>query len=1056
MMDALIKWSINNRYLVVGVAVIFTVFGLYISVNVPIDVFPDLTAPTVAVLTEAPGMSPSEVENLVTFPLETALNGAPGVRRVRSASMPSFSVIWTEFEWGEEMNVARQIVTERVTLAASEMPEGVAPPILAPPTSLMGEIQLVALQSETLPLAEVQNYAETVLRRRLLAVPGIAQITTVGSGDRQYQVWLKPERLAAHQLTASDVSTALQENNVSTPAGFLAENGTEYLVTGQGRLHSLDEIRGVVIAARDNIPVTVGDVAEVRLAAAPARGTGAANGKPAVLLFIQRQPQANTLALDGLLETVFAEEAMRLPEGMTLDTELMKQADFIRTAVHNVAVAIRDGALLVIIVMVMFLLSGRAVIITLTALPISLITAVLAIHFFGGTINTMTLGGLAIAIGSLMDDAVIDVENTVRRLRLNTQLPPESQRNPLRVVYDGSVEIRSAIVFATVIITVVFLPLYALGSVEGRLLRPLGTAYIVSIFASRLVALTLTPALEGLLLPGSRAIKTGIEPRIAAKVRTGYGALLRPILRHPWLVSVPSAALFLVAMAAFTLMGQAFLPEFNEGALNLITNTLPGTSLEESDAIGKRVDQIIMETPEITSVARKTGRGELDEHAQGVEGTEFEATYVLEERSKAEMLADIRSRLATVPGINYSIGGPISHRIDHMLSGARAGIAIKFTGEDLYTLRELAQEAQALIADIPGVTDLAVEPQTDVPEIGIRFDRNSLARNGVSFTEAGTTLRAALYGAPVTRIYEGRNTYELALRIEDDTVNSVATLENLPLRSDTGAIVPLGAVAAIERRSGPNVISRDQVQRKIFVTCNPAGRDVASVVADIRAQVDPLVAGKTGYTVHYGGQFESAAAASKRLLMMGGAVALGVFALLFMAFRNVRDALFVMTSLPLALIGGVAAVFLMGGVLSVASIIGFISVFGVAARNGIMLINHIRNLQLREGVTDFTEAVWRGAVERVIPVVMTAVSTGLALIPLAMAHESPGNEIQSPMAVVIIGGLFSATLLNMLVVPALYLRLGRPAKKEDDTSGISLKLAALEMVGSASASPTLQ
>ncbi|MCK5862761.1 MAG: efflux RND transporter permease subunit, partial [Candidatus Hydrogenedentes bacterium] len=807
----------------------------------------------------------------------------------------------------------------------------------------------------------------------------------------------------------------------------------------QGRLRSLEEISDVIICARDGIPISVGDIAEILLGAAPARGTGSANGKPAVLLFIQRQPQANTLALDGLLKKVFDEEETRLPKGMTLNTELMKQADFIRTAVRNVARSIRDGAILVLIVMILFLLSGRAVLITLTTLPISLIAAVLTIHFFGGTINTMTLGGLAIAIGSLMDDAVIDVENTVRRLRLNAQLPLAARRNPLRVCYEASVEIRSAIVFATVIITVVFLPLYALGNIEGRLLRPLGTAYIVSIFASLFVALTLTPALEGLLLPKSRAIQKGIEPGIAAKLRSAYGKLLRPVLRHPWLVSLPAAALFLAAAGAFSLMGQAFLPEFNEGAINVITNTLPGTSLAESDAIGRRVEQIIMDIPEITSVARKTGRGELDEHAQGVEGTEIEATYILEGRSKAEMLADIRTHLAAVPGINYGIGGPISHRIDHMLSGARSGIAIKFSGDDLYTLRELAQETKALIADIPGVADLAVEPQTDVPEIAIRFDRKNLARNNISFTEAGITLRAAFYGAPVTRIYEGRNTYEMVLRIKEDGGKRNTQIENLSLRSESGALVPLNAVAAIERRSGPNVISRDQVQRKIFVTCNPAGRDVASVVADIRAKVDPLVSQKTGYTVHYGGQFESAAAASKRLLLMSSVVALGVFALLFMAFRNVRDALFVMTSLPLALIGGVAAVFLMGGVLSVASIIGFISVFGVAARNGIMLINHIRNLQLHEGVSNFTEAVWRGAVERVVPVVMTAFSTGLALVPLALAHEEPGNEIQSPMAVVIIGGLLSATLLNMLVVPALYLRFGRPAKADNPIPEITVQ-----------------
>lgn len=1031
MMDQLILWSVNNRYLVAGIALVFSLFGIYVCTTVPIDVFPDLTAPTVAVLTEAPGFSPSEVENLVTYPLETSLNGAPGVRRVRSASMPGFSVVWTEFEWGEAMHTARQIVAERVTLAASDLPEGVSPPILAPPTSLMGEIQLAALQSDVRPLSDVQNYAETVLKRRLLAVPGIAQVTTVGSGDRQYQVWMKPGRLAAYSITAGEVAEALSVNNANVPAGIIAEGGSEYLVTGLGRLHTFSDIEDVVVTTRDGVPIRVGDLAEVRLGASPGRGTGSANGKPAVLLFIQRQPQANTLTLDRVLEQVFAEEAARLPEGITLDTHLMKQADFIRTAVRNVAVAIRDGAILMIIIMALFLMSGRAMFISLTALPISLISAVMVIHLFGGTINTMTLGGLAIAVGSLMDDAVIDVENTVRRLRENSLRPVDTRRNPLLVVFQGSSEVRSAIVFATVIITVVFLPLYTLGNVEGRLLRPLGTAYIVSIFASLLVALTLTPALEGLLLPNSRAVRRGLEPGLAARVRRYYGALLHPVLRHPWLISMPILVVFMVSVAAFTLMGRAFLPDFNEGALNLITNTLPGTSLEESDRIGQWVERLLMETPEITSVARKTGRGELDEHAQGVEGSEIEATYVLKDRTKADMLADIRGRLAAVPGINVGIGGPISHRIDHMLSGARSGIAIKFSGEDLYVLRALAEEARGLIAEIPGVADLAVEPQTDVPEISVRMDRKRLARTGVPFEEAGLTLRAALFGAPVTRIYEGRNAYDLVLRMDEDALDTLGGLERLPLRSGTGALIPLGEVAAISRGSGPNVISRDQVQRKIFVTCNPAGRDVASVVADIRGKIDPLLVDHPGYAVHYGGQFESAAAASRRLLASGAVVVFGVFALLCMAFRNMRDAVFVMTSLPLALIGGVAAVFLMGGVLSVASIIGFISVFGVAARNGIMLINHIRHLQIKEGVTEFAEAVWRGAVERVVPVLMTAFSTGLALVPLVVAHEAPGNEIQSPMAVVIIGGLLSATVLNMVLVPTLYLRFGRPVAPEE-------------------------
>ncbi|MGI6139452.1 MAG: efflux RND transporter permease subunit [Candidatus Hydrogenedentales bacterium] len=1038
MMDKLILRSVENRYLVITAALLFSIFGIYVSTTVPVDVFPDLTAPTVVVLTEALGFSPSEVENLVTFPLETALNGAPGVRRVRSASMPGYSVVWAEFEWSEQMNTARQIVAERVAIATVDMPDGVMPPILAPPTSLMGEIQLIALQSETLPLLELRNYTETVLSRRLLAVPGIAQVTVVGGGERQYQVWLKPERLAAHGITVAEVAEVLNEVNANTPAGVINDGGTEYLVTGMGRFKTIADIESVVIATRDGTAIKLRDMAEVRIGEAFSRGTGSANGQSAVLMFIQRQPQANTLALDRLLEQTYAEEAARLPEGMILVTDLMRQADFIRTAISNVAKAIRDGAILMIIIMILFLFNVRALVISLTALPLSIIAAVLVIYFFGGTINTMTLGGLAIAIGSLMDDAVIDVENTVRRLRQNKALPKEKQRAPLRVVYEASSEVRSAIVSATVIITVVFLPLYTLTDVEGRLLRPLGTAYIVSIFASLLVALTLTPALEALLLPKSRAILSEKEPGIAVAVRRGYGALLRPVMRHPWIVSLPIVAAFIIAVGSFFFMGRAFLPDFNEGALNVVMNTLPGTSLEESDRIGSLVEKMLLETDEVTSVARKTGRGELDEHAQGIEGSEMEATYTLKDRSKEEMLADIRARLGKVPGITFGLGGPIAHRIDHMLSGARAGIAIKISGDDLHILRDLAEEAEVLIKQIPGVTDVAVEPQTEVPELRVYLDRERLSRNRVSFVEAGLTLRAALYGAPVSRVYEGRNAYDLVLRMQDKATDSVAALEQLPLRTDTGALVPLGAVSVVSRESGPNIISRDQVQRKIFVVCNPAGRDVASVLADIRAAVDPLLKNKSGYSVHYGGQFESAAAASQRLLLSGLLIFAIIFAILGMTFRNLLDAAFVMASLPLALIGGVAAVFLLGGVLSIASIIGFISVFGVAARNGIMLINHIRHLQQEEGVTEFREAVWRGSVERVIPVLMTAISTGLALVPLVIARNAPGNEIQSPMAVVIIGGLLSATILNMIIVPALYFRFGRPVTKKDGMETLPL------------------
>ncbi len=1030
MMDKIIQFSIDNRLMVTLAALAFACAGGYVCTTVPVDVFPDLTAPTVVVLTEAAGMVPAEVENLATFPLETALNGAPGVRRVRSASMPGFSVVWAEFDWGAGMNEARQVVAERVAAAAADLPPEVSRPVLAPPSSIMGEIQLVALQSETHSRAALRDHADTVLRRRLQAVPGVAQVGVVGGDVRQFQAVADPARLAALDMTLGEVAEALRAENRNAAAGVIPGGGVEYQVTGLGRVRGVEDIAGVVAGVRGGVPVRVGDVAEVREGAEPVRGDGSANGRPAVLMYIQRQPDANTLALDGLLRVVLAEESARLPEGMILDTSLFRQADFIRTAVRNVAVALRDGSLLVALIMVAFLANARALLVTLVALPLSMIAAVLVIHRTGGTLNTMTLGGLAVAVGSLVDDAVIDVENIVRRLRENGARPPAERLSALRVVYLASAEVRAPIVFATCIIAVVFLPVYTLSGVEGRLLRPLSTAYIVSVFASLAVAIVLTPALSAWLLPGARSAREGREPRLAGWVRRGYTALLRPTMNRPWLVCAPAALLTAGACALLPLMGRSFLPEFNEGALNVVMSTLPGTSLEESSRLALLAEKTLLAQPGVVSVARKTGRGELDEHAQGAEGSEFEATFVLPEgMGKEALLSSLRRDLSKIPGAVFGMGGPISHRIDHILSGARAAIAVKISGPDLHTLRNLASRARAAMEAVPGVADLAVEPQADVPLVEVKFRRDALARNGVAFSEAETALRAAVHGAEVSRVHEGANTYGLAVRLDTPAARDPAALAALPLRSSGGATVPLGDVADIVRATGPNIITRDQVQRKIFITCNTAGRDVASLAAEIRERVDPLLAGAPGYTVSYGGQFESAARASRMLLLAGAATLAGVFLLLCAAFRSVRDALFVLLGLPLAVVGGVAGVYGTGGVLSLASIIGFISVFGVAARNGIMLIRHIRHLQEEEGVADFREAVLRGAGERVVPILMTALSTGLALVPLALHGDLPGNELQTPMAVVILSGLFSATLLNLAVAPALYARFGRPARR---------------------------
>ncbi|MCO5170667.1 MAG: efflux RND transporter permease subunit [Planctomycetes bacterium] len=1028
MIDALIRFSLRQRAAVLLLAALLMAVGAYVARAMPVDVFPDLTAPTVSVITEARGMAPTEVEAQVTFPIESALNGAAGVRRVRSATAVGISVVWVEFDWGTDIALARQTVAERLALAAAALPDGIERPALAPTSSIMGEILFLAITSDRHDMATVRTTAETAVRRRLLAVPGVSQVTPIGGDVKQYQVVVAPARLRAYGVSLADVAGALRASNENVSAGFLPEGGQELLITGLGRFQSLEDIAATVVAARPGAPVRVADVAHVQTGAAPKRGEGSANARPAVILGVQKQPGANTLVLTAALDEVLDDIAARLPEGMAIDRDVFRQAGFIATAVRNVELALRDGALLVVLVVVLFLGNLRATLVTLTAIPLSLVAAVLVLSGLGATINTMTLGGMAIAVGALVDDAIIDVENVFRRLRENGAAPPAARRPALDVVLSASVEIRGSIVFATLIIVLVFLPVFFLPGVEGRLLRPLGVAYVVALGASLLVAVTVTPALCALLLPRSKAVQDGREPRVVSWLRRRYAPLLRAVLGRPWHVATPALLAFVIAAAGATRLGRAFLPEFNEGALTISAVTLPGTSLQESDALGRMVEHALLDQPEVTSVARRTGRAELDEHAQGVEAAELDVSFSLKDRTKDELLAGLRAALSTVPGVSVTIGQPISHRIDHMLSGTRANVAVKLFGDDLYRLRALAERARAAMSGVRGVVDLSVEQQADVPTLLVRMDRPAMARHGLRVEDVGHALEASLQGLPVTRLLEGRASYDVVVRV---TAESGAwrsdTLGDLPLDAPSGAKVPLRAVAALTPSTGPNLISREDVERKFVVMCNVSGRDVASVVDDVRALVDPIVAGATGYRVEYGGQFEAAEDAGRLLALLGLAVVLGIGLVLHLALGSARDALLVMLNLPLALIGGVAAVWLTGGVLSVASLIGFITVFGIAARNGIMLVTHVRHLQLEEGVTSLHEAVERGAHERVAPILMTALSAGLALVPLALAAHEPGNEIQSPMAVVILGGLFTSTALNMLVVPAIYLRLGRPA-----------------------------
>jgi CzcA family heavy metal efflux pump len=965
------------------------------------------------------------MEALVTFPIESAINGAPGVRRVRSATAVGVAVIWVEFDWGQEIYRARQTVNEKLSLVAETLPSNVNAPFLAPISSIMGEILFITLESDRHSSMELRTVADTVLRRRILAVPGVAQVVPTGGDQKQYQVLISPTRLRQYAISLDDVENALERGSQNVSAGFRVAGGQEYLIQGVGRVSSEEAIGSVAVGERDGRPIYVRDVAEVQVGAALKRGAGSHNAEPAVVLGIQKQPGANTLELTQRLDDTLDELQKSLPEGMVIDKQVFRQADFIERSLENLTHALRDGAILVVIVVVLFLMNVRAAAITLLAIPISLLTAVMTMNWFGFTINSMSLGGLAIAIGELVDDAIIDVENVMRRLRENS-LKPESERLPaMEVIYRASTEIRGSVVFATLIVVLVFLPLFALTSVEGRLLAPLGFAYVVSLTASLVVALTVTPALCSFLLPNARSVLRGHEPWLVTRLRRAYRPVLQWSLRYPLGVIVPSV--LLVGLAAFGLSqaGRAFLPEFNEGTLTVSAVTLPGTSLADSDNLGRGLERILLSIPEVVSTARRTGRAELDEHVQGVESSELDVTLKMKDRSKAEVLEEIRERVTLLPGMNVTIGQPISHRIDHMLSGTRANVAVKVFGDDLTQLRSLARQMESAMRTVDGVVDLSIEQQTDIPTVRVKARPEDAARYGLQPGEVAEKVQTAFVGTEVNRILEGQISFPLVVRYPTQEMNDLATIGNTLIDSPSGAKVPLEAVADIVEDRSPNFISREGVQRKIVVQCNVAGRDLLSVVNEIEAAVARNVSLPQGYRVEYGGQFESEAEASRRLLILGGGVILAILLVLATAFHSTRDALIIMLNLPLALVGGVAGVYFAGGILSVASIIGFITLFGIATRNGIMLVAHIRHLQQEEGVTDLREAVALGATERLAPILMTALAAGLALIPIAAGMGKPGSEIQAPMAMVILFGLLTSTALNMLVVPAVYLAAGR-------------------------------
>jgi copper/silver efflux system protein len=1043
MLNKLIALSLRNRVVVLAVAALMLAGGAWTAWRMPVDVFPDLTAPTVTVLTEAHGMAPEEVEALVSFPIETAVNGATGVRRVRSSTAQGISVVWVEFDWGTEIFRARQIVAEKLQTVTAALPAGISAPVLAPVSSVMGEIMMIGLTGPQ-PPTELRTVADWTIRRRLLAVPGVAQVIPIGGGVKQYQVLADPARMLAAGITLDEVVRAARGSNANASGGVYMDKGQEYVIRGIGRVQTAGDVANTVVAVRGGIPVLLGQVADVQVGAAPRYGDGSVNAQPGVVLAVQKQPGANTLELTRRIERELAAMQPTLPKGMAVHAELFRQADFIRVAVDNVVAALRDGAVLVVIVLFLFLWNFRATAISIVAIPLSLVVAIFGMKLLGITVNTMTLGGMAIAIGALVDDAIIDVENVFRRLKENHHLPASEQRPALRVVYEASKEIRASIVNATLIIIVVFLPLFFLGGVEGRLLRPLGFAYVVSILASLLVAVTVTPVLCAYLLPNAKAVQTEHESRIVTWLKAHYARTLQRVLAHPKRVLGGAAAALLLALLALPLLGSAFLPAFNEGALTVSVVTVPGTSLEESNSIGRRVEQLLKANPAVVNTDRRQGRAELDEHAQGVNAAEIDVT-LRDDMDKEVLFERLRTEFSAIPGTSVTIGQPIGHRIDHMLSGTRANIAVKIFGPDLYELRRVGAQVRDVMQAVPGVADLQLEQQMDVPQLRIRADRTALARYGMSVGQLAEAIDVALNGEVVSQVLEQGRSVDLVVRFPDALRANAEAIASVPFDTPTGQRVPLSQLATISVDRGPNTVSRENVQRKIVVQANVAGRDLGSTVDDIRRAVGQQVQLPAGYFVEYGGQFEAQAEATRTLGMLSLVAIAAIFLLLYAEFRSARTATLVMANLPLALIGGVVAVLLTGRVVSIASLVGFVTLFGIATRNGILLVAHYRQL-LAEGAS-FHEAIVRGSLERLSPILMTALTAGLALIPLAVGGGEPGNELQTPMAIVILGGLISATALNMIVLPALYWLFGERYAVTADESADELVGSRLATIG---------
>lgn len=1021
MLNKIISFSLHNRPVILFFSVLLIIVGMWTASKMEVDVFPDLNAPTVVVMTEAQGMASEEVERLVTFPIETAVNGATDVRRVRSSSTTGFSVVWVEFDWGTDIYRDRQIVSEKLATIGDALPSGVGQPTLGPQSSILGEVMFIGLTADSTSLGDLRTLADWTIRPQLLSTGGVAQVTVMGGDLMEYQIRLHPERMRHYGVTLTQVMDATRNMNRNASGGVLYERGNEYIVRGMLSTSSTQQMgQAVVGTTPKGQPIVLSDIADVQMGPkSPKMGLASVSGKPAVLLTVTKQPSTSTLELTKKLDAVVAQMQASLPKDIKVNTQLYRQQNFIDSSISNIKKSLIEGGIFVVLVLFIFLMNARTTIISLVTIPLSLLITMLVLHAMGLTINTMSIGGMAIAIGSLVDDAIVDVENVFKRLRKNALLPKEQRQSKIDVIFHASHEVRMPILNSTLIIVVSFIPLFFLSGLEGRMLAPLGISFIVSLFASTLVALTLTPVLCAYLLTdpqqdGQHARTE--EPRWVRAMKMRYEQLLIKVLDGPKrAILIGTGAVVALTLVLFFSLGRSFLPPFNEGSFTINVSTLPGVSFEESDRIGEQAEKLLLQVPEVKDVARKTGRAELDEHALGVNTSEMEVPFALKDRSKDEVMADIRAKLRTLPGVNVEIGQPISHRIDAMLSGTKAGIAIKVFGPDLTTLHSLGMQIQQATHDIEGVTDLNVEQQIERPQLIIRPRRTLLASYGITLPQFAECVNVALGGEVVSQVQDGGKTFDLTVRMADEDINSIDHIRDMLIDTGDGRQVAFSDMADIESSAGPNTISRENAQRKLVVSANAQGRDMRSVVNDMRQAIETKVKMPDGYRVEYGGQFESEAAASRLLLGLSVVSIIVILLLLYLQFRSWKQSVVVLLNLPLALIGGVMALVVTGGVISIPAIIGFISLFGMATRGGMLLVDRYNELS-SHGLSH-REVVVRGSLDRLLPILMTALSSGLALIPLALGSHLPGNEIQSPMAQVMLGGLLTSTLLNLVIVP---------------------------------------